>query len=565
MPYTLESSAKGAPVLVYTDEKTGKKISIHSAYNPVKEAERLAGSFHPGRSSLIIVTGIGLGFHIAELKKKFPGYRIIVLERDEYAADLCRRINPESLKGIELIFQKEKLLSLFEEEDISSFRGFRTLYFRTVYSIEPDFYNDIISDIRKLISSKVSDLLTRFEFEELWAENILKNTVKIISNHRIIEFFGKYSGYPGVIISAGPSLRKNISSLKLIQDRAVLICVDTALPVVEKAGIKPHFVIALDAQKHTLNHFLPHMNSDIPLIADAVSYPRVSDEYKGKLIFSSTAKYYDSSDGKYRRETTPFLDWLEKHIPPIGDIQSGGSVATSAFDLILNLGCSSIILIGQDLAYTGREIHSSGTHHNDNWLPGTNRFSNLETINQKIITRRKTRYVDAFGGNGTVISDFVLDMYKNWFEDSTARIKIPVYNSTGGGAHIRGCIEKSIDEIAAGLKKPDITPARITEKILSAGPDTGSDLKKAIESAEKNLNRLIELCEDSSSAMDEIMKLSGDGEISLMLKPFLKKTNTVINRGASFSGNEAVEMYRKELTRSCRKLTGLLGTIYNKI
>ncbi len=561
MPFSIELSSKGTDLLVYIDDATGKKISIHSAYNPEKEAERLIESFKPGRSKLILVTGLGLGYHINELKKKFPDCRIIVLEKNEEVAELCRKVNPFALNGIELVFKKEKMVSLFEEEDISTFRGFKTLYFRTVYSINKNFYDDIISDTRKLVSSKVSDLLTRYEFEELWAENILKNAPKIITRHRVIEFFGKYSSFPGVIISAGPSLRKNIIKLKKLQDKAVLICVDTALPVVEKYGIKPHFVLALDAQKHTLKHFLPHMNCSAPLIADAVSCPRVSDEYRGDVIFSTTAKYYDNADGVLKRETTPFMDWLEKHIPEIGDIQSGGSVATTAFDLILNLGCSSIILIGQDLAYTGREIHSSGTHHNDNWLPITNRFVNLETINQKIITKRKIRYVTSYGGEGTVISDFVLDMYRNWFEDSAARVSIPVYNATEGGAKIEGCIEKTIDELNVILKSSTSTPAEVTNKILGKKPNSKSDLKTAISQAGIELENLINSCEEENSDVKKILQIAESENLNIMLKPFLKKTNTYINRSSSFSDSKAFEIYRADLIRSSRKLQSLFSAI----
>ena len=117
------------------------------------------------------------------------------------------------------------------------------------------------------------------------------------------------------------------------------------------------------------------------------------------------------------------MDWVEAHAGPVGDIQSGGSVATSAFDLLLNLGCSPIILVGQDLAYTGREIHCSGTHHNDEWLPRYTRFYNLDTINQNVVRRRKIKYVPAYGGAGTVISDFVFDLYRGWFEDSARKVR----------------------------------------------------------------------------------------------------------------------------------------------
>ena len=61
----------------------------------------------------------------------------------------------------------------------------------------------------------------------------------------------------------------------------------------------------------------------------------------------------------------------------LGDVQSGGSVATSGLDLLRGLGYDPIILIGQDRAYTGREIHSTGTHHNEKWLINLSRIINF--------------------------------------------------------------------------------------------------------------------------------------------------------------------------------------------
>ncbi len=95
-----------------------------------------------------------------------------------------------------------------------------------------------------------------------------------------------------------------------------------------------------------------------------MSCPAILRSYGGPRILSTTSKYFTDRHGNTRRETTPVMDWIERYTEPIGDIQSGGSVATSAFDLLLNLGCDPVILVGQDLAYTGREIHSSGTYHN---------------------------------------------------------------------------------------------------------------------------------------------------------------------------------------------------------
>ena len=67
-----------------------------------------------------------------------------------------------------------------------------------------------------------------------------------------------------------------------------------------------------------------------------------------------TAKFQVDASGKPFREVTAGGDIVTEKIGDIGDVQSGGSVATSAFDILRQMGFSPIYLVGQDLAYTGR-------------------------------------------------------------------------------------------------------------------------------------------------------------------------------------------------------------------
>jgi hypothetical protein len=120
-----------------------------------------------------------------------------------------------------------------------------------------------------------------------------------------------------------------------------------------------------------------------------VSCPDILEHFTGKKIISTTSKYYQDSTGSTLRETTPVMDWIEQYTESPGDIQSGGSVATSAFDLLLNMGCNPIILFGQDLAYTGREIHCSGTFIMTTGCKIT-RLKNLDTINQNVIRKERS-------------------------------------------------------------------------------------------------------------------------------------------------------------------------------
>ena len=113
---------------------------------------------------------------------------------------------PADLRAI-VIGGSEDLPTVFEQIDVSAFRGFALFTHRPSYSLEPSFYDSLIVEMNRYVSSKISDLLTRFEFEEKWASNILSNIPHLYRGACVGEFFGAFRGYPGVIVSAAAMLR----------------------------------------------------------------------------------------------------------------------------------------------------------------------------------------------------------------------------------------------------------------------------------------------------------------------------------------------------------------------
>ena len=158
-----------------------------------------------------------------------------------------------------------------------------------------------------------------------------------------------------------------------------------------------------------------------------------------------TAKFEVDASGKPFREITAGGAIVEEKIGDIGDVQSGGSVATSAFDILRQMGFSPIYLTGQDLAYTGREIHSTGTHHNEKWLTVLNRKKSLEKINEEIVRKRETKYVKGCDG-GNVLTDYVLGIYKHWFEESAKTTTLEIYNVSSRGSYIENVKNIGVEE-----------------------------------------------------------------------------------------------------------------------
>lgn len=548
--YIIKEAKSGAKTLTFKTPES--EIRIHSAYDPEKEAARSTEKFSAKPGSVILVSGAGLGYHLKYLKRKFPDHIIIAAESDPQLLKTALKTCPENFKGITICSDERDLPEILEGIDITLFKGISSYTHNPSYKMDPEFYDNFFKEMSRFISSRVSDLLTRFEFEEKWALNILRNTGNLLKALPVKNIFGAFRGYPGIIVSAGPSLRKNVKVLQNLRKKAVIVCVDTALKVLDRHGIEPHFVMTLDAQKHSVKHFFGLKKILPPLIADAVSCPAILRDYKGIKIAGTTTKFHTAPDGTSVHENTPLMDWFQAHSGTLGDIQSGGSVATSAFDLLLSLGCSQIILAGQDLAYTGREIHASGTHHNDGWLAQTTRFLNLDTINQKVVRKRKIKHVEAFGGNGTVVSDFVFDLYKSWFEDSAARVKIRVINSTEGGAKIKNCEETELEELARTLPSGALTPDEILTKVLSS--PVMADEKKTMN-ALSEIRRKAQNFYEKSSGMtpEDAVRMINEEGLYPVLRPFLKKTETILTRRDA-DQEEYNRVIAKDAAAACQKI-----------
>ena len=565
--YIITDTQSGHKTLLVKTEN--REVRLHSAYDPVKEADRSVSGFNKGRATIIVVSGLGLGYHVRCLKEKYPDTFIVAVEHDPEVAALAAKIHPEFLQGIAVITTRGDIEKIFEAEDLAQFRGVAHYLHRPSFALHEDFYNAEFIEINRFFTSKISDLLTRFEFEQSWMSNILRNVHHTFTSGRVIDLFGRFRGYPGIIVSAGPSLRKNVDLLDSLYEKALIVCVDTAIKVLDRKRIRSHIVMTLDAQKHSLRHFLG-LRGPLPmLLADLVSYPAITRSYAHEIIFSTTSKYYTDRQGKTRRETTPLVDWLENYIPPIGDIQSGGSVATSAFDLLLNLGCDPIILTGQDLAYTGREIHCSGTHHNDEWTGLYSRFVNLDTINQRVVRKRKIKRVESYGG-GKVISDFVFDLYKGWFEDSSFKVPIQVINATEGGARIANTEEEPLSSLVKRLTVKKKTPEQILDEALNHRKCSDpTAFINAISGAMDSINGIQKKAESSldnhkgGRSMEAADLIEQQGLVSLF-NPFLKKSHIYIARH-DLDPEKGKELILKDIQSACMRLLPLFRDCLKKM
>jgi len=67
----------------------GSARLLHSMYGPEEEATALVDAFDAGGTRFVVVLGLGLGFHVAELCRRYPTAELVVVEGKAEIRDLC--------------------------------------------------------------------------------------------------------------------------------------------------------------------------------------------------------------------------------------------------------------------------------------------------------------------------------------------------------------------------------------------------------------------------------------------------------------------------------------------
>jgi hypothetical protein len=297
-------------------------------------------------------------------------------------------------------------------------------------------------------------------FGETWAKQGLANLPKLAALPSVASLQGAFTGLPMVLLAPGPSLAKNAHLVAALKGRALLVTMSHALAAVQRYGIEPDLVLALDAQDLRY-HFQSYPAERIPALVLGVT---VRPE-----LFHLPAQRIFSFSGNATLES-----WLYGPLPEDPRLASGGSVSHCCFSLGLRMGCDPIILVGQDLAFTGGRVYANGscdagaTIRTD--AEGRFTIQGYSADYQKLSVVKgaaqskpaRVLTVPGYEG-GEVQTSFPFSLFRRWFADTAAQHGGPsrFWNCTEGGARIDNFAQLPLWEAIArlGTDKIDIGAA----------------------------------------------------------------------------------------------------------
>ncbi|MBZ7948686.1 motility associated factor glycosyltransferase family protein [Campylobacter sp. RM9929] len=239
-----------------------------------------------------------------------------------------------------------------------------------------------------------------------------------------------------IIVSTGPSLTKQLNTLKQYTNKATIIAADASYPILAKHDIKPDYVLSLERILSTSKFFdnnFGEFNKDILFIINYVTHPQTIKNLKNNN--RNFLLYYRGKG---------FIQYLK--LKRFGELCGGHSVAHIAYGLAGILRHKNIIFIGQDLAYA-----EDGSSHPQDYTYG--KFSTAKNIIYDLQTL-------AYGGKELVYTKEVWNLFRYVLERyifEANELKLcTTYNCTEGGARIEGAIEKPFKEVCEALLKEDL-------------------------------------------------------------------------------------------------------------
>jgi hypothetical protein len=260
------------------------------------------------------------------------------------------------------------------------------------------------------------------------AVNILDNLNNLVSYQQASDFHGKFRDMPAVIVSPGPSLEKNIHILKKMGGKAVIITVLRALGTLLDNQIVPDIVVQVDP--HNLREMLSEQGDTS---SNFWSEWIDKNDFSKVKIFISTMYGHSSIFDVPAQKTL----WMNPSMPLKGHLpldifdytRTGGSVAHSAFDIAIELGCTSIALVGQDLAYSrDNNVYAAGaaTHRKGDEISFSKFGEDIE--------------VEGSDGKPIMTNNVFLNFARHftYFSEGLQETNIKLFNCTEGGLFVEG-------------------------------------------------------------------------------------------------------------------------------
>lgn len=447
---------------------------MNSLYNPVQETKIWVSQYDFNKEDMVIsLFGLGNGQFartiIEEMREDAhliivePSKEVFLYAIQEYdMSDIFLRENVFiAVLGVNDEFWKYLLRTTIRWENVYNQIVCYHPNYSKLFQIELQSFNESI--IRNYESVSI-DRNTEAHFGPKYVNAMIDCLHSFPKINSLLDCKDRIpSDIPGIIIAAGPSLDQNIEELRNAKGKAILFATDRALPALLQRSIVPDFIVTVDPDKPD-SCFANENSRNIPLICTAHSKLGVISNHESRIFLISCYDYISNLAHKLD-STIPYID-------------TGASVATTAFSICNYLGLKNIIFVGQDLAFKGSFTHTGGE--------------------EEKVYLDDEKYVVGIDGK-LVKTRFDWERFRLWYEDRIKYLsdEIQVIDATEGGALIHGTKIMTLHDVIQTYCNKQFDVAQEVDKIpYLCANDKLSIVKEYISCGIKECTSLIEISGD---------------------------------------------------------------------
>ncbi|EJR5781758.1 motility associated factor glycosyltransferase family protein, partial [Campylobacter jejuni] len=472
------------------------------------------------RYPFICIYGIGNALLIKNLAKHYKHLFVFESEIELFILALSTiDLSEELCSGkIYLVDIEEEradiqLLILFDMKDMFEYLSLYEMFVNNSFykQFQQDDWHKANTLCEKNIEVVIRNLIGNFQITLPTYSHLLQNIPSMLESipfQRILsERKNKFEN--AIVVSAGPSLAKQLSLLKTYQEKAVIFCADGALSMLEKEGIIPDYVTNLDCRDLAMKFFQNKENKTSLNILSCATHPSLVHFLDNKSVVLR-------DDPLYQRF----------NLNDFGYIDTGTHVSHFSYTLALALGFKNIIMIGQDLAFD-----KDGNSHSKGFSYGE-QFSGEKTV--------PTLKTQAYAGKGEVLTHIAWNDYRIKLEYLFAcnDQKAKFYNATEGGARInfteelsfKECCEKLLTKEKPKFELPKSLTKNRSDKLLVK-------FKEKIQKDQENAKRFL----DDALALKQILENILSKDFILPLEFLEKVYQNIENFNHSLDEDEFIQ------------------------
>ena len=315
-------------------------IYLHNNYGAEIEAREIFSKVVNNNSAMHIIYGFGLGYLFKEFANNSKG-QVLLYEPD--------------IEILAAVFEVVDFTEELSKSNVFVFNDFdvmKNVYmskckinFQTLITFLPSYkslFGDYLSEFTKKLNMVMGSIIINTNYMKHRmapaVKMLCKNINFLVNEVPLGNFKNIYSNKTALVVSAGPSLDRDIEIIKKYRENVIIFSVGQALRTLIKHGIKPDFLGMIETSNQ-MSQIDDLDVSDIDLILEPITCEELhKTNFRNIFLYPS-------------HTSVPNLIWTDISNTDASSYYSSGTVSYTLLYSAKILGFKNIILSGQDLAF----------------------------------------------------------------------------------------------------------------------------------------------------------------------------------------------------------------------